>query len=130
MFKVEINYKIRTPQKYEALFEVIVKKTAKHLKLKSLDVSVAFIGPMEMKKLNKRYRGLDKITDVLSFEEVSEVVICLAQAKKQAKSQKKSIKEEVAFLFLHGLLHILGFDHKNKLQKIKMEKSAEKILKN
>ena len=128
MVKVEINYKVKTPQKYGALFEKIAKKTARKLKKKNLDISVAIVSPLEIKKMNKKYRALDKVTDVLSYNDLNEIVICLAQAKKQAGENNNSVKREMTFLFLHGLLHLLGFDHKTKLEMKKMDEISGKIL--
>ena len=98
------------------------------MKKKNLDISVAIVSPLEIKKMNKKYRALDKVTDVLSYNDLNEIVICLAQAKKQAGENNNSVKREMTFLFLHGLLHLLGFDHKTKLEMKKMDEISGKIL--
>jgi probable rRNA maturation factor len=101
-------------------------------------VSVAIVSPREIKKLNKIYRKKDAVTDVLSFESedefgldeegIGEIIICLDQAKKQARELKYSYKKEINRLVLHGYLHLLGFDHiKNKDAKT-MEALEEKIM--
>ncbi|HLC63816.1 MAG TPA: rRNA maturation RNase YbeY [Patescibacteria group bacterium] len=128
MVKVEVNYLVKTPQKYEALFGEIACLVARELKLNQLEVSVALVSGPAMRKLNNRHRGKDSITDVLSFEEVNEVIICFSRARKQARENRQTVREEVAFLFLHGLLHLLRFDHKAKSQKIKMFGLSQKIL--
>ncbi|MFH0987746.1 MAG: rRNA maturation RNase YbeY [Parcubacteria group bacterium] len=87
-------------------------------------VSLAFVSPLQIKKLNKKYRHKDKVTDVLSFGidsadyplpptdySLGEIIICPAQAKKQAKEFKNTFKKEIQKLILHGYLHLLGFDH-------------------
>jgi probable rRNA maturation factor len=128
MKRVEVNYRVQTAQKYEAVFEKLAGKCAGLFKVKDLRISVAIVGPAEMKKLNKRYRSRDKVTDVLSFEEVNEIVICYAEVKKQARLFKHSLKQETARLFVHGLLHLLGFDHQQESDYLKMEQAAAKIL--
>ncbi len=100
-----------------------------------LEVSVSIVSPEEIKELNKGFREVDSVTDVLSFptcdnptrgaitvacEEVNpetglvnigDIVICLERAKEQAKEYGHSLKRELCFLALHGLLHLLGYDH-------------------
>ncbi|RJQ35188.1 rRNA maturation RNase YbeY [Candidatus Parcubacteria bacterium] len=79
-------------------------------------VSIALVSPEEIRELNRVYRNKNKVTDVLSFELDSqeilgEVIICLEQAKKQAEEKQKSIKSELQLLLVHGILHLLGYDH-------------------
>src|SRR2546428_1015191 len=100
-------------------------------------VQLAFVSDAEMRSLNKRFRRIDKTTDVLSFGEaipardrgiratshiearraqnggsfdLGEIVISPKQAEKQARRRKKSVVEEVAFLAAHGMLHLLGYE--------------------
>jgi len=112
------------------------------------DVSLAFIGPGRMRKLNSTYRKKNRVTDVLSFPEnkvafenfkigplkktrgLGEIVICLREVKKNARRLKVSFQEELARVFVHGLLHLLGYDHKavDKAGGI-MQKKEEEYLK-
>jgi probable rRNA maturation factor len=83
-------------------------------------VSVSFVGAGEMKKLNARYRHKNKITDVLSFNMdegkfLGDIFICPAAARRNAKEYKVTLKQEMARLFVHGVLHLLGFDHGKKM---------------
>jgi len=88
------------------------------------DVTVVFISSRRMRQLNKRFRGIDQATDVLSFpaEEsvglpssvgsvLGEVVVAVEQAEEQARENGLKFNEEVAQLILHGLLHLCGYDH-------------------
>ncbi len=115
------------------------------------EVEVSFVSEEEIKKLNQTYRSVDKITDVLSFpqlqikypqklrefaSEVSpdgllrlgDIVICKQKAKAQAKEFGHSYKRELAFLALHGLLHLLGYDHIERKDEKIMNATCEKIL--
>jgi len=131
MINLAINYQVKVASKYEALFLNYTKIAFKLLQLKpELDLSVAFVSPLKIKDLNNRYRSKNKATDVLSFEEPEEVVICYQQAKKQARELNKTIQAEVSFLFVHGLLHILGFDHQTDADEKIMNSLTEKILNN
>ena len=82
------------------------------------DVELVFVNDDEMRKINHEHRGIDKATDVLSFpyEQVSgglmgSVVISTDTASRVASELGHSIEREIALLFLHGVLHILGYDH-------------------
>ncbi len=96
-------------------------KTAKHRKALKKQVGIVFIDQKAMRKLNKQYRGKDKVTDVLSFAGGGEVmgddvflgdiVLCVEQVKKQAEEHDLHASEELCYLVVHGLLHLLGYDH-------------------
>ena len=82
------------------------------------DVELVFVNDDEMRKINREQRGIDKTTDVLSFpyEQVAgglmgSVVISTDTASRVAGELGHSIECEIALLFLHGILHILGYDH-------------------
>ena len=82
------------------------------------DVELVFVNDDEMRKINREHRGINKATDVLSFpyEQVSgglmgSVVISTDTASRVAGELGHSIECEIALLFLHGILHILGYDH-------------------
>lgn len=82
-------------------------------------VDVSMVGDAEIRKLNRRYRGKNEVTDVLSFGYakgradvgLGDVVICLSQVKRQAKRKGKLVREEFALMVVHGMLHLLGYDH-------------------
>lgn len=86
------------------------------------EVSAAFVGPERIRALNRTYRGVDRVTDVLSFalEEgpgpegranLGDVVICAARAAEQAGEAGHPLWTEYRVLLLHGFLHLLGMDH-------------------
>jgi probable rRNA maturation factor len=74
-----------------------------------------------MRRLNKRYRGIDRSTDVLSFPDggdlvdddsnLGDIAIAIDQAEKQARQNGLEFEQEIAQLILHGLLHLCGYDH-------------------
>lgn len=80
-----------------------------------VELSVLFCDDPVIQSLNREYRGLDQPTDVLSFAQeeprlLGDVVISLEMARRQAIAQKHSLRREVEWLFLHGTLHLLGYD--------------------
>ena len=122
------------------------KKPDLNLSVKEMELSLAIVGKQRIKRLNKIYRGKNKITDVLAFEEKSaigfldekfiyppdntkrlgEVVICYPKAKKQAKEMNHSLDLEMTILLIHGILHLLGYDHEKGESDEKEMKSLEK----
>lgn len=95
--------------------------------------SVIFVGNEQIKLLNKTYRNIDEPTDVLSFisdeeDYFGDVFISLEQAKEQSKDYNHSLKREIAFLAVHGYLHLRGYDHETKEDEKVMNDLAEKIL--
>lgn len=86
------------------------------------EVSIVFVGDDEMKSLNRKYRGKNKTTDVLTFpaedddspggsRQLGDIVISIDQAKRQAADEGHSLAAEVRYLIVHGLLHAYGHDH-------------------
>ena len=85
--------------------------------------SIVFIDDKFMHELNMKYRGIDRTTDVLSFafednnnicyniRQLGEIFVSIPKMKEQAKEYGHSEKRELAFLVVHGLLHLLGYDH-------------------
>jgi probable rRNA maturation factor len=107
-----------------------IKLTGRNL----AELTIIMVTPQRMKQLNYTYRRRAKVTDVLSFNYANskglsgEIFICLTQALKQAKHFGETITEELNFLFIHGCLHILGYDHIKRAERQQMEKLEESIL--
>lgn len=100
-------------------------------------LELTIVGNLAMKKLNYRYRKKNKPTDVLSLSFfdpkdtdgfVGELFICLPVAKRQAQELGHTLFEEIRFLFVHGLLHLFGFDHEEPQEEKKMVKLTEEVL--
>ncbi|MEC4676343.1 MAG: rRNA maturation RNase YbeY [Nitrospirota bacterium] len=104
------------------------------------ELSVLFVNSRRMKLLNAQYRGIQKVTDVLSFPMLDEmfqsdlnilgdIVICIPRALKQAEDYGTTFHDELLRLLIHGLLHLLGYDHEiNSYRKRKMEKKERELL--
>lgn len=135
--KYPVNKKVvhRTLKKIFDFFKLNKKKDDKEL-------SIAFVSNLEIKKINNLYRGHNETTDVLSFgtlnkfdkkgkyEDLAEILISYHIAKKQAKENKISVDDEIKRLLIHGLLHLRGYDHKTKRDRIKMESIELKLYNN
>lgn len=107
---------------YEYLYDVI-GQALKKLKLKNVSFSVILTDDIEVHNLNKTYRGIDRTTDVLSFalndsgsinlpiNLLGDIYISIPKMKEQAIEYETGEKRELSFLTIHGLLHLLGYDH-------------------
>ena len=105
-------------------------------------VSVTFTDKDGIKELNRDYRGVDSVTDVLSFpqyddfEEIPEegeillgdVVICRERAAEQAREFGHSLDREMIYLFTHSILHLLGYDHMEEEEKREMRLKEEEVM--
>lgn len=113
--------------------------------LKDFDsiMNIIFVDDDEIQKINKEYRNIDRVTDVISFalkdsldlidiaeldDELGDIFIDLDQAFRQAKEYGHSIAREVGFLAVHGYLHLNGYDHMTKEDEEVMFKRQEEIL--
>ena len=147
---MEINFE-GVALRYRRLIKNIYKKALEvtNNDVEGTELTISFVSPEKIREYNKEYRGVDRATDVLSFpmlnihygQSVAEfaedmlpngtlylgdIVICKKVAKAQAKEYEHSLKREVAFLALHGLLHVLGYDHiEEDDEKVMMAKSEE-----
>lgn len=107
-----------------------------------VELGIVVTGDEEVRELNRRYRGLDSTTDVLSFAlaeggdfvappdgllHLGEVIISYPQAERQAQERGQETRQEVALLLVHGLLHLLGYDHADRNQERHM-RAREKAL--
>lgn len=91
---------------------------------KKYELSLVFIRASEIKKLNKIYRNIDTATDILSFPldtQGGEMFICLTEAKKEAVKFDRSFENFLAFLFIHGLVHLKGYDHGRAMEKLEIK---------
>lgn len=109
------------------------------------EVNVTFVDDAAIHKLNLEHRGIDKATDVLSFplgengvydinpengaKMLGDIVISVDHAVKQAKLYEHSLQREIAFLTVHSMLHLLGYDHANGgLEEMRMREKEEDVL--
>lgn len=139
-YKKEYDYLATT-------YEELLVLTLKHLSLKcSPIISVSIVSEENIHEINRTYRNKDSVTDVISFAfldnvpkrdellhsknevDLGEIYICLNRAKKQAKDYNHSLERELDFLFVHGLLHLLGYNHMTKEDENIMFPLQEEIL--
>ena len=107
-----------------------------------LSLSVSFVDKDEIHSLNRQYRGVDSVTDVLSFPQfdsfeyltdwgevsLGDVVICREKAQEQAEEFGHSYDRELIYLFVHSVFHLLGYDHETDEDKAEMRAKEEKVM--
>jgi probable rRNA maturation factor len=106
----------------------------------SAEVSIVFVDDAEMKNLNKNFRRINKPTDVLAFpmnegkfatinpELLGDIVISVQTANKQADFHDHSLERELTILLIHGLLHLLGYDHNTDSEEAEMKEFEQEYL--
>jgi len=128
---IEINNKTRNNINLK-LVKKVGEKFLEVKKKKGYGVSIAFVGDKKIRQLNRKYRNIDKITDVLSFsgEEsfLGEIIVNYSQIKRQAKKFNNNIKQELIFILVHGLFHLLGYNDNTVKKKEQMIKTGKKII--
>ena len=119
----------------------VIKFACNHLGIKNPLLNIVIVDNKKIQEINKEYRNKDAVTDVISFafEEVKdveyddirflgEIYISYERCKEQAKEFNHSVRREFSYLAVHGLLHLLGYDHMNEEDKKVMRALEEEIL--
>ena len=127
---IEIN-NLTTSLVDEEFLKRVAQEVLGREKQGNRDLSIALVGQGRMRELNKKYRGKNRVTDVLSFpgNGLGEIVIYLREVKKNAKRFGSTFEKELARVLIHGILHLLGYNHeKNTIEAKKMKEKEEYYL--
>ena len=138
-----MNIYLEEGQALEKELEDKMMKAADFLLKKEAEISLTFVTKEEIKELNSMYRGIDNDTDVLSFPQfedmsmlpeegeicLGDVVICPEKARLQAEEYGHSQMREMVYLFVHSILHLLGYDHMEADEKAVMRQKEEEAMK-
>lgn len=137
-----------------SLLEAILQKAGEVEGVKDGEVDLTFVDDEQIHQLNREYRGIDRPTDVLSFamneitndeleiiyelEEddasgdipnvLGDIIISVPRAKLQSEEYGHSLERELGFLFVHGFLHLLGYDHQDEASEAEMMGKQEAVL--
>ena len=151
MDKFEIQYlDIEENKEYEEIIKKVVEECFKveGLEDSKLYISITLTTPENIRKYNKEYRNIDKETDVLSFpmfekdeldnmirnkdfeniDILGDMVISIPQVEAQAKEYGHSFERELAYMVVHSFYHLMGYDHIEEADKLKMRPKEENIL--
>lgn len=111
----------------------------------TVEIGLVITGDKTIRRLNRIYRGEDETTDVLAFpmssqedthfvqppdgiRHLGEVIVCYPQATRQCEPHGHTVTEELKLLIVHGVLHLLGYDHETPSEKARMQEKEEEIL--
>jgi probable rRNA maturation factor len=144
---IQVNYEyggeaVRRALDVEALTRFVIEQEEKP---DSTEVSISFVTDEAIHELNREYRGIDRPTDVLSFEcdnldddfapagfdepyELGDIVIAVDIAQRQAPEYGLSFPDELSLLITHGLLHLCGYDHMEEDEALEMEARESELL--
>jgi probable rRNA maturation factor len=129
---IEINNKTRTSV-HERTIMGAAGQILKICGKSGFALSIGFVGESAMRRLNRRWRGKDRATDVLSFggegKELGELIFCYSEIKRQAKIHKIPSESELVFVLIHGILHLAGMDDESEADRRRMIARGLKILK-
>ena len=145
--ELDFNSKFPGFDHYEETYLELMKITFSQLKIKCDPiVSLTFVDNKYIHKINKKYRHIDRPTDVISFAfldaedsydkilfspgpvVLGDIYISIEKAKEQASEYQHSLDRELCFLFVHGLLHLLGYDHMTSEDEKEMFALQDQIL--
>ena len=143
--KVYIKNQQRLIRVNQQRIRSLLRKALRLLGLRRAELSILFVNDRRMRILNRQHRGIDRTTDVLSFPQIAhssqlsalslqqfvlgDIVINLHKAKKQAAEYGLTLDEELKKLLIHGLVHLLGYNHeKSRQHENKMEKKEKELL--
>lgn len=107
-----------------------------------VEISLTLVDEEEIQELNRDYRNVDKVTDVLSFPQyddlnelpeegeimLGDVIICRQRAEEQAEEFGHSVEREMVYLFVHSVCHLLGYDHMEEDEKAEMRAKEESVM--
>ena len=147
----EIIYEdVKPNEQYESTIKKVLKECyeVENLVNSKLIITVTFTTPENIRKINNKYRNIDRATDVLSFpmfekdeldkkikeqdficeDVLGDIIISVEKVQEQAKAYGHSEKREFAFLIVHSMLHLFGYDHIEEKDKVIMRPKEEKVL--
>ena len=147
---VEIEYlEIEKNIEYEKLIDKVLSKCfiTEGLEKSSVYISITLTNPENIRRINEEYRNIDSETDVLSFpmfekeeiqkikkmeyrETLGDIVISIKRVEEQAKEYGHSFERELSYMIVHGFYHLMGEDHIEEEDKLKMRAKEENVLQN
>ena len=147
----EIVYKdVQENEKYEEIVKKVLEQCFKEEDMldSKLYITITFTTPQNIKEINKKYRNIDKATDVLSFpmfekdeletkiknkdyvceDVLGDIIISIEKVQEQAEEYGHSFERELSYIIVHGFYHLMGYDHIKEEDKKVMRPKEEKVL--
>lgn len=147
----EIVYKeVEEKKEYEEITKKVLSRCFEEEKIQNskLYITITFTNPENIRQINKKYRNIDRATDVLSFpmferdeleqkiknkdfeyeDVLGDLIISIEKVKEQAEEYGHSFERELSYMLVHGFYHLMGYDHIKEEDKLEMRPKEEKIL--
>lgn len=148
IFIEDLQDNVNITDEMKKIIEISIQQSIEHEKFdKECEVEVSLVDNKRIHEINKEYRNIDNLTDVLSFPLIDfnvedddpydydegylllgDIVISIEKAVAQAKEYGHSVEREVGYLCVHSVLHLLGYDHENEEERNIMREKEEEIL--
>lgn len=135
---------LRFPEEIEENVRAAAEKVGELYGVENGEVSVTLTDNAYIHQLNRQYRQIDRPTDVLSFalnesvepdiengpdiDVLGDIILSVERAREQAADYGHSLRREIAFLTVHGMLHLLGYDHMKEADRLEMEKEQRYVM--
>ena len=135
---------LRFPEEIEENVRAAAEKVGELYGVENGEVSVTLTDNAYIHQLNRQYRQIDRPTDVLSFalnesvepdiengpdiDVLGDIILSVERAREQAADYGHSLRREIAFLTVHGMLHLLGYDHMEEADRLDMEKEQRYVM--
>ena len=135
---------LRFPEEIEENVRAAAEKVGELYGVENGEVSVTLTDNAYIHQLNRQYRQIDRPTDVLSFalnesvepdiengpdiDVLGDIILSVERAREQAADYGHSLRREIAFLTVHGMLHLLGYDHMEEADRLEMEKEQRYVM--
>ena len=120
-------------ENYNLVLELIAKVASNKFQLSNKEINLVLVSNADIQAMNKDFRNKDIPTDVLTFpngesNQLGDIIISLEKCQEQADKYEHSFNRELGFLFAHGILHTLGYDHQTPEDEEEMTELQEQIL--
>ena len=134
--KIEISNYTRKYRINKKELKQLIEQVSKLTDCREGTISISFVGKKRIRDINRDFRGKDKATNVISFpfmdslpkeKIIGDIIICPSVASKEARKYGNNFVDYVAFLLIHGFLHLLGYDHIKEKDRLIMERKEEEI---
>ena len=134
--KIEISNYTRKYRINKKELKQLIEQISKLTDCREGTISISFVGKKRIRAINRRFRGKDKATNVISFpfmdnlpkeKIIGDIIICPSVASKEARKYGNNFVDYIAFLLIHGFLHLLGYDHIKEKDRLIMERKEEEI---
>ncbi len=131
-YNIDVFWGLDRPREQEDFLLNTARTVLEREGIESGELSIALVDDGKMQDLNREYRNCNATTDVLSFplgeDQLGEIIISWPRVEEQARDYGHSLERELGFLLVHGILHLLGYDHQQEEETRTMRRKEDEVL--